>query len=124
MGKFLTKKQVAVLKEAHYASLGRKHADRIKAILLLNDGLAYNQVAKILLIDETTIRRYEHEYKEKGIDGLLEDRYQGSNGFLTGQQEEELTDYLKEHTYQTVKAVAGYIKREYQVDYSIEGMTH
>jgi len=44
--------------------------------------------------------------------------------FLTGQQEEELTIYLRQHTYQTVKAIVGYVKKHYQVNYSIEGMTH
>jgi hypothetical protein len=35
------------------------------------------------MLDETTIRRYEKEYKKSGIDGLLEDHYQGSNGLLS-----------------------------------------
>lgn len=113
-----------ILQEAHHASLGRKPADRIKALLLLNKGLAYSQVAEILMLDETTIRRYKVDFEKTGIDGLLEDRYHGSDGYLTAVQEKKLTGYLREHTYQTVKAVASYVFDTYGKQYSIDGMTH
>ena len=124
MGKFLTSDQRIILQEAHHSSRFRKSADRIKAILLLNDGFTYKEVAKILLLDEMTIRRYKKEYKENGIDGLLEYHYQGSQGLLTKQEEQALTEYLKEHIYQTVKAVVSYVAKTYRKEYSIEGMTH
>jgi transposase len=67
-----------VLQEAHHSSPFRKSADRIKTILFLNIGLSYRQTAELLMLDETTIRRYEREYKKSGLDGLLEDHYSGS----------------------------------------------
>jgi len=124
MGKFLTEDQKIILQEAHHSSRLRKNADRIKTILFLNEGFSYQETAKLLLLDEMSIRRYEKEYKEKGIDGLLENRYHGSSGFLTHTQEEALTSQLKEHTYQTVKEVVAYVGKQYQKTYSIEGMTH
>ena len=72
MEDFLTAKEVIILKEAHHDARFRKQADRIKTILALNQGLPYKEIAKLLLLDETTIRRYEKEYEENGIDGLLE----------------------------------------------------
>jgi transposase len=75
MSNFLTENQKIILQEAHHSSRFRKNADRIKAILLLNEGFSYPAVAKILLLDDMTIRRYEKEYKEKGVDGLLECLY-------------------------------------------------
>jgi transposase len=83
------------LEEAHRAAQRKKAADRIKTILLLNKGLSYTQIAEILMLDQTTARRYEHEYHQTGIDGLLEDHYQGSVGSLTDEQEQALTVYLK-----------------------------
>jgi transposase len=67
--------------------------------------MTYSQVAEILMLDETTIRRYEKQYKKNGVDGLLEDHYHGSAGLLTREQETELTDYLKTRLYQTAKEV-------------------
>lgn len=124
MGRFLTGDQKIILQEAHHNSRLRKSADRIKTILLLDKGLTYQQVAEILLLDEMTIRRYEKEYKKEGIDGLLDCHYQGSQGLLTKQEEEELTRYLREHIYQTVKSVVSYINDTYGKRYSIEGATH
>lgn len=124
MSKFLTPDQQGILQEAHHSSRLRKSADRIKTILLLNDGFDYVQVAKILLLDEMTIRRYEKEYKVDGIDGLLECHYHGSFGILTKKEEEKLRIYLRKNIYQTVKSVVAYVSETYGKDYSIEGMTY
>lgn len=124
MKDFLTAREVLILQEAHHSAKFRKSADRIKTILLLNKGLSYSQVAEILMLDETTLRRYREGYKSKGIDGLLESRYQGSVANLTKEQEAELKKHLKEKIYQTVKAVIAYVEKTYSISYSVEGMTH
>ena len=121
---FLTEEQIGILREAHYSCRYRKSADRIKAILLLNDGLPYEQVAKILMLDDTTIRRYEKQFEKVGIDGLIECRYFGSRGILTKMQEMGLTTHLKNKTYQTVKEIVSYAQKHYRKTYSVEGMTH
>lgn len=124
MKDFLTAREVIILQEAHHSSRLRKSADRIKTILCLNQGLTYEQIAKLLLLDEVTIRRYYKQYQKTGIDGLLECRYHGSNGYLTVLQEQALTAHLKEHIYQTVKEVVAYANNTYSKNYSIVGMTH
>lgn len=124
MKDFLTGQEVIILKEAHHSSWQRKNADRIKAILLLHEGFSYADTGKILLLDETTIRRYEKEYQKSGIDGLLEDRYLGSQGLLTSLQEKALITQLKRHTYQTVQEIVAFVSRNYQQTYSGTGMTH
>jgi transposase len=124
MKDFLTAQEVLILREAHHSSQFRKSADRIKAMLLLNEGLSYQQVAKILLLEKTTIRRYEKEYKKNGIDGLLENRYSGSVANLTKKQEVALEKHLRNNIYQTAKAVVAYVQKTYHISYSIEGMTH
>jgi transposase len=124
MKDFLLSKEVDVLEEAHRAAQQKRAADRIKTILLLNEGYAYETVAHLLRLDDTTVRRYYKEYKRKGIDGLLEDHYQGSSGFLTWDEEMGLREQLKIHTYQTVKEIVAYVQAQYKKEYSIEGMTH
>lgn len=124
MKDFLTVQEVVILQEAHHSSRLRKSADRIKTILCLNQGLSYEQIAKLLLLDETTTRRYYQEYQKTGVDGLLEYHYHGSSGFLTTLQERELTVHLKENIHQTVKSAVVYVNNTYNRNYSIEGMTH
>ena len=54
MGDFLTEEQVKVLKLTHRTIKDKKLADRIKAILSLNSGHEYSQVATILLLNIPT----------------------------------------------------------------------
>ncbi len=124
MGNFLTEDEKRKLRETHHSERFRRYADKIKAVLMLNEGFSYEQTATLLMLDEMTIRRYEKEYKEQGIKGLLECRYFGSTGFLSITEEEELTTHLKTDIYQTVKEVVAYVARKYHKTYSTEGMTH
>src|SRR3989344_3235379 len=125
MGKFLTDEQVMVLKQAHKTIRDKRLADRIKAVLYLNYGLSYPEIAKLLLLDEVTLRRHVKSFKEKGLDGLLEFHYTGGQSRLTQTQELELKDHLAEgeHIYLTAKEVAGFVRSTYQVSYSVIGMT-
>ena len=54
----LTEKEVLVLKQAHKQVRDKRLADRIKAVLYVHYGLSYPEIVKLLLLDETTIRRY------------------------------------------------------------------
>ena len=110
---FLTQEQVMVLKVAHRGLREKKLADRIKAVLSLNDGLEYSQISRILLLDETTLRRYVTKFQEKGIDGLLEYRYAGGLSKLTSLQESGLREYCREHTQRTANQVADHIKKHF-----------
>lgn len=123
MKDFLPAQEVKNLKAAHKIEKDRRRADRIKTILALNEGLTYEQTAKLLPLDEATIRRYGKEYKETGIPGLLEIHYHGSNGNLTNKQENALKKHLKRKIYQTAKEVIAYVEKTYSVKYSVEGMT-
>lgn len=120
---FLTDEQVQILKHAHRTIKDKKLADRIKAILSLNAGYEYSHVAKILLLDEVTLRRYVKQYQDRGINGLLEYRYTGGQTKLTAGEEEELGKHLEEYTYLTAQSVIAYVKCQYQIQYSVEGIT-
>lgn len=124
MKNFLTAQEIVILKEAHHAAFARKNADRIKSILLLNEGFSYQQVAKMLLLDDTTIRRYEKEFKKGGVDELVEANYKGSDSFLSVSNQQELILYLKENTFKTVKEIVTVVGQKYGVKYSAGGMTH
>lgn len=123
MRDFLTEEQVKVLKSTHKTIKDKKLADRIKAVLSLNAGFEYSYVAKILLLDEVTLRRYVQKYQEKGVAGLLEYRYTGGQTRLTANQEQELKIYLRDHTKRTAKEVSVYVLETYGFVYSIIGIT-
>lgn len=125
MGGFLTQEQVTVLRQAHRTIRDKRLADRIKAVLSLNSGHDYQQVASILLLDETTLRRYVSQFEKIGLDGLLEFHYSGGQAKLTEIQELELKSHLVDspHIYLTAKEVASFVKHHYKVKFSVIGMT-
>ena len=51
----------------------RKYADRLKAILLLDDWISCIEVGRMLLLDDDTIRTYRTKFLNEGIDNLLTD---------------------------------------------------
>jgi len=119
----LTDQQVAELKLAHKQTKEKRLADRIKAILYTHFGLSYAEIAKLLLFDEVTVRRYFKQYQEKGIDGLLEYRYTGGQTRLTLVQEDEVKTFLRDNTQRTAKDVANHIRKTYGIEFTIIGIT-
>ncbi|QYF49263.1 hypothetical protein RHABOEDO_001567 [Candidatus Rhabdochlamydia oedothoracis] len=63
---FITRNQKDILKARHRHERDKRLCDRIKSILLLDEGWTYPQVAHALLLDEDTIRRYYKTYLEGG----------------------------------------------------------
>ena len=124
MKNFLSKDEVIVLQEAHHAARDKRKADRIKTVLLLNQGYLYSEIAKILLLNDSTARNYFKEYQDLGLDGLVADNYSGSPSFLSVSETQELILHLKSKTFPAVKEVVFYVKQTYGKEYSVEGMTH
>lgn len=121
MKNFLSSHERFILREAHRAERVKRRADRVKAILLLDCGMSYEEVAKVLFIDDSTVRRYESEYRKGGLDLLIEDDYQGRTCKLSAIQEEELRHHLEEHTYGSAKEVVVYIRERFGIEYTEGG---
>jgi transposase len=63
---------------------------RANAILLLDDGLSCERVAKVLYLDDDTVRGWRKIYDERGIAGLEQFDAGGSSSRLSTVQEEAL----------------------------------
>lgn len=118
----LSRAETAALKHAHRQAKSRKQADRIKTVLCLNEGLSYLEVAKLLLLDDATVRRYERCYKEKGLEGLLEGHYHGREALLTEEQKAEIAEYVDTHHIARKSQVQKYIHDKYGIRYSLENV--
>ncbi len=116
----LTSQQVTDLKNAHRPEKYRKHADRIKVILYLNHGLTYEETAQLLLLNDSTVRRYEKCYLEKGLDGLLEGHYHGRKGVFSEDQLAEIECYIDKNQVISTKQVQNYIHDTFGINYSWE----
>lgn len=120
---FLNQSQRTELKEAHRTISNGKLRDRIKAILMFDEGWSASQIAHVLLIDETTARRYLNIYEEEGIEGLTEFKYSGGQSKLTVSQEARLIEHLEENLYHKVEDIARYVESRFGEIYTVSGMT-
>lgn len=108
------------LKTRHKQERDGRVRDRIKAVLAYDDGYSYSEIAKILLLDDETIRRHVEEYWSEQ---KLTPANGGSIGKLSCAESKCLVKHLSEVTYLYVKDICIYVKREYGKHYSISGMT-
>lgn len=118
----LPEKYLKILRIAHKGMRDKNKADRIKAVYLLGSGWKVSSVHEALMIDENTIRNYFARYKDSDLMGLLDDQYVVNKGLLGKQEQVDLELHLEEVVYRTSKEVVDFIKREYEVDYSISGV--
>ncbi len=116
----LTPKERETLLKRHRKAHDGRVRDRIKAVLAYDDGYSYSEIARILLLDDETVRRHIKAYlsgkKLKPSNG-------GSTGKLTDGETSKLIAHLEENTYLYVKDICQYIKKTFNKKYSISGMT-
>ena len=110
------------LRRAHRLAKDKTHADRIKSVYLLSQGMSAQEIAKVLMIDEDTVYNNRRRYEKDGVSGLLTDNYKGSEPYLSEAELNELDSYLKEVTHLTVDSIIEYVKKTYEIEYSMSGM--
>ena len=118
----LSKKQILDLKKVHKTLKDKTMADKIKAIVMLSKGLSYREIEELLLIDETTIRRYEKKFIDNGEEVLLKVNYVGKKCKLTQKQLDELAEYMENHLFSNAKEIVFYVKKKFDVKYTIKGI--
>lgn len=124
MSHFLSPAEIITLRTMHKRSDKKRVIDKIKAILMLNSGYNYETIAEVLLLDDSTIRRWYSLYEEKGIKGLLADNFTGGLSYLTQIQQEALIKHLDSTVYLTAKEISAYVLKRFKVDYTAKGMTN
>ncbi|MEN8129177.1 MAG: hypothetical protein ABFS45_03060 [Pseudomonadota bacterium] len=61
-------------------------------MILLGQGWTVSQVGEALLLNEGTIRNYIEPLSKGGIEGLIQDDYKGSEGYLSQAQLDVVDD--------------------------------
>jgi transposase len=118
----LSQEEKIQIKQLHSSCKQRKHADKLKAILLLNDGFSCVEVGKIILLDDDTIRTYRKIYLNQGAEVLLSDNNNGTKAFLYSEQLEALEKHLNQNVYMNSKGIVAWIEKEFRISYSVSGI--
>jgi transposase len=120
MKKFLTAEKRTDLKTAHQTERDRKKGDRIKVVLLSDQGERVGQISKFLLIDEQTVRNHLKDYFDND---KLDGSSGGSKGKLSAEQALEFSAILVDRDVPTAQVAVQIAKRVFGVEFSISGMT-
>jgi transposase len=110
------------IKQLHRNCKQREHADKLKAILMLDDGFSCVDVGKILLLDDDTVRGYGNTYLNQGAKSLLTDNNKGSVSLLNPKQLEVLEEHITANTYMDSKGIVAWIDNKFGVHYSCSGI--
>ena len=73
-------------------------------------------VAKVLDLDDDTIRTWHRLYQEDGIEGLASFGYEGGACRLTAEQRERLRAWIAETLPRTTREIGAWIVLEFGVD--------
>jgi transposase len=102
---------------ARNGSAAHRLARRANALVLLDDGMSCEAIAKVLLLDDDTIRAWYRLYEEDGIEGLTNFSYEGSACQLSGEQQEKLKTWVAAALPRTTRQVGAWIENEFGVVY-------
>lgn len=120
---FLWDDEVIEIKKQHKKCQVKRYADRLKAMLLLNKGHSFAEVAEILILDDDTIRNWHRIFDDEGIEGLQRDLYKGGNSKLDDAQLDALAVQVEATLFLTAKAICSWVKSQWDVEYTESGMT-
>src|ERR1700709_2510473 len=103
---------------ARDGSAAHRLARRANALVLLDDGISCEAIAKVLLLDDDTVRTWYRLYEEDGIEGLASFGYEGSACRLSDQQQDQLKAWITTETLpRTTCEVGAWIENECGIVY-------
>ena len=91
---------------------------RANALLLLDDGMSCAAIAKVLYLDDDTIRYWYQLFGEKGLSWLVDFGYKGRACELTAAQQDALKDWVAQTLPRTTTTVGEWIEKSYGVSYT------
>ena len=102
---------------ARDGSAAHRLARRANALVLLDDGMSCEAIAKVLLLDDDTIRTWYRLYEEDGIEGLASFGYEGGACRLSEEQQDKLKAWITETLPRTTREVGAWIEKECGIEY-------
>ena len=112
-----------LLRQAQRACRGKAGYVPVTVLLLLDKGRPVPAIAEDLGLDQATVYRYVHTYREQGLVGYLRAEQPGYWGLLTSAQLAGLCRQLDQTLYFDCRAIAAWLADTYRVSYSISGLT-
>jgi transposase len=102
---------------ARDGSAAHRLGRRANALVLLDGGWSCEEVAKVLFVDDDTIRSWFRLYEEDGIDGLAWFGHEGSACQLSGARQDKLKAWITATLPRSTRHIGAFIEAEFGVAY-------
>jgi Homeodomain-like domain-containing protein len=79
---------------ARSGSAAHRLGRRANAVLLLEDGMTCEATARVLFIDDDTVRTWYQDYQENGIEGLANFGHEGGACRVTTERQDKLKAWI------------------------------
>jgi len=90
---------------------------RATALVRLDEGLSCQEVAKVLLFDDDTIRSWYELFEQDGIEGLSRFEMGGSSGKMSAEQCDALKAWVGTTLPRSTRQVGAWIAEEFGLVY-------
>lgn len=121
MGRILTADVRTDLLVRHRSERDGRIRDRIKAVLLRDDGLSYSEIARVLFLSDEGVRQQIEDYLKENK--KLQPDNGGSVARLSDDQANRLEAHLDEQLYMRTCDITDYVFATFGIHYSVRGMT-
>jgi transposase len=122
-GNFLSKTELADLEKIARDGLEEHRiARRANAIILLNRGMKFEDVAQNLLIDDSTVRAWLGAFEDGGVEAIVMFDLKGGFSPLSSLQLDELGAWATEVLPTSTTEVGKFVKERFGLDYTRSGL--
>jgi transposase len=90
---------------------------RALAVKMRLEGMKHHQIQPVLGVHSSYISRWESRYRQEGVAGLRS-KYQGSKGYLTQAERQEVTVWIEQENQRTLWELIDHLEKHYGVVYS------
>ena len=120
---FLSPADRAILTEIARDTLEQNRVSRrANALILLDRGMSFKEVASVLLLDNSTIRLWFREFQASGVEGLVMFDFKGGASALSPFQIDELHAWATETLPTSTTQIGQFILERFGVDYGRSGL--
>jgi len=100
----------------------QRFSRRARALLLLDDGMTYELVAKVLFLDDSTVRAWRRAYEDAGVESIYALDLKGGFSPLSSLQLDELRAWATEVLPTSTTEVGQFAKERFGLDYTRSGL--
>jgi transposase len=93
-------------------------ARRANALVLLDRGMSYREVASVLLLDDDTVRTWRQIFETEGVEGLAGFHFGGRQPYLSLDQEATLKTWVSATLPRSTNLVGAFIESQFGVSFA------